>query len=340
MSKKLSVIIGAVVVLLLAVWFGGSWYASNTAKDKLEEFVYGNGLQKVVHWDDVSASLFGSTTVSNLNIDLGGIVYNIEKLEIHDFVDDYDRKLFDISLHGLANQDGVAPSFISNELSFVLGAVKLAPADINFKVDIDYADNDGMLDFDVEVPDVGSLSGGMNIKDVRAVRSAVEDMQRKNTKKGGFPSIGKLNDAINDIRFLDGELSFKENGFIKRGLALYQRYSVVPLPDKDLDDMRKQATKELALQIKETCMMRAPIADKKSACENIAEFLTAEKSSLSIKAKARAFTSVEDIQTAIEKYLSFASKDEYRQSQNTWGFVEASPEEEEVDLSSLEITID
>jgi len=105
MSKKIGIIVGAVIVLLLATLFGGSWYASKKAEEQLEEFVYSNGLQKVVYWDKVSASVLGSVTVSNMNIVFDKRnAFLIKELNINSFTDDYDRKLIDLSIHGLTDK--------------------------------------------------------------------------------------------------------------------------------------------------------------------------------------------------------------------------------------------
>lgn len=303
MSKKIGIIVGAVIVLLLATWFGGSWYASKKAEEQLEEFVYSNGLQKVVYWDKVSASVLGSVTVSNMNIVFDKRnAFLIKELNINSFTDDYDRKLIDLSIHGLTDKDGKAPSFITKDLAKEIGKVQIESIGGKMKVDINYDSDEGELEFGLDVPHVGSIATSAHFKQIRPIRSILDSTRSKDLEGlGALALMGELAEAAEEIRFLDAVFSVKDDGFMKRQLALYKRYAEVPLPSKDLDKQQENLLKQYIRTGKESCIEELEVRNAKSTCEEISNFLAGEKSSLSVKIKAKGFKTIKDVADSISE---------------------------------------
>lgn len=307
MSKKIGIIVGAVIVLLLAVWFGGSWYASKKAEEQLEEFVYSNGLQKVVHWDKVSASILGSATISNMNIAFNKRdVFLIKELNINAFKDDYDRKLIDLSIHGLTDKDGKAPSFITKELAKEIGKVQIEFIDGKMKVDLNYDSDEGELEFGINIPHVGSIATFAHFEQIYPIRGILDSTRSEDLGGlGSFALMAKFAVAAEQLRFLDAGFSVKDDGFMKRRLALYKRYADVPLPGKDLDKQQENLLKQYIQTGKERCIEGLEVHNAKFTCEEISNFFSGEKSSLSVKIKAKGLKTIKDIADSIlDKSLS------------------------------------
>lgn len=301
-TKKLGIAAGAGIAVLLAVWFGGSWYASNKAQEKLEEFVVEHRLQGVMHWSDVSASLFGGATISNVSIGSGKDAVLIKEVEVRDFVDDYDRKSIDFSVHELSDVEGNAPAAMVKNLAVAMGKSQLAPINADIKLDVDFGDDEAMVDTKVAIPEAGQVSGQFNIQRIRTLRSLMN--MRDLDKLGGFAVFGvlqELNDASKEIRFVNAKFAVKDEGAVKRMLALYKRYAVTPLPGVDLEKSQQQAVESRFAQIGETCLERLHFAGVKSACDDVKSFLMGEKSGLSVSIKSKSYYNLEELVKNLSK---------------------------------------
>lgn len=302
-TKKLGIIIvTAVIALLFAVWFGGSWYASKKAQQKLEEFVSKYHLEKEVHWESVNASIFGGATISGVSIGSGKKAILIKKVEVDDFINDDDRKRINISVHALSDSHNKAPDFMIKDFAMMIGSREIAPLNADFELDVDYGDDEAEVGMRVDAPGVGVVSGHINLKKMGSVRSFVDELNSEElTSLTGFSSVIRvlagLDEMAKSVRFIDAEFSVKDDGAMKRVLALFKRYSVTPLPSQNISKQQQAALASYSAQWEKDCL-NGPSKGMKEICHNAKSFLIGEKSSLTLNIKSTTYHTLRDLSKA------------------------------------------
>ncbi|RCK44179.1 hypothetical protein TH25_19925 [Thalassospira profundimaris] len=104
-KKKGLFVGGAICVLLGAGYFTVSSVASSRAEDRIRTFLHENRLDRRVQYKDISASVFGTVTLSKVRVDMGGGYTTINNVELSNIdIDDQTNiiesiniKLYDIN---------------------------------------------------------------------------------------------------------------------------------------------------------------------------------------------------------------------------------------------------
>lgn len=286
-TKKLGMVGGLALAIVLVVWFGGSWYVTKTAKEKLEDFVVRNDLQNIVFWDDVDASLFGEVRVSNLSIKMGRDTIMIKEMQLHDVVDSEDEKKIDLSLKAIADETGKAPKMIAQEIMEKTGQEDVPPVDLDVKASLDYDSNEGSVQISGNIDSVASIQAQLSARQIAVLKSLLPQLRPESFKGFGiFGLLGELEKAGKAIRFQSAEFSLKDNGGVKKAVALAKRYSVVPLPSEDVEKAQTKALQASLSEVKQRCLQWQGVSDIEAACGHYMAFLSGEKSDLSIVLKS------------------------------------------------------
>ncbi len=279
--KKLVFIGSALIILLLGLWFGGGWYATKAAEEKLNEFIVKNDLRQFVRWEQVSATPLGVVTLKKVVLGpTGSLVINEIQVKKAKHTDSELNLAVDIQ--GIADEDGYAPK----ELLFTLmekTATKQANS-LNVEVDInlDYIKGDGVLALEAVSNNLAQFKGDLRLQEVSFLKSFIQRIERGEMDKNVFALLIGAEMIAENVMFQQAELSVKDLGALKRFVALQRRYVEIPVPGEDFEKTADIRYQQRISEMVDKCMQQRFIQKSTQSCAKLGNFLKGEEDSLDI----------------------------------------------------------
>lgn len=267
MSKRLSMIAGAAVVVLVAGYFGLSAYSSSQAEKLIEDWVYEHKLENNLRWKSVSSSLFGGRiTISELQVEDAESEQSLQVAEViisdRSINDERTRLRLRFNgvetdartLGGLSNLDELAGDSFGRGMAtvsgfkpaLISGLTEVKPYDVEIYVDID--DDAGTLaaELAVDLPELFDSRVSyrlMNLRDLnRKLQSLSKSFGGDASEQMAFMiELGELASSVKRAELQSASISVKDRGMIERSIALYQRYNTPLNPSEGNPEKQRKA---------------------------------------------------------------------------------------------------
>lgn len=301
-TQKKGLIAGAVVVGLVAAWWGAGSYASSKAEEELVSYLESIGQRKMVQWKSVSASPFGSATIDQVTIGPVGKPYvKMDTLKISDFRNEHERQSGDVEMKGLTGANGLSPL---GELDLIrrAGKTDLPPATIKLRWDFKRSDDNARVHAVLEQPE--ALNAELNLK-LERMRDAVDVIGTLSSGESfvlmamGMGGAGNALASLAAVQIKSGDLTIKDDGYVKRSIELYKRYNVPVVPDKgSANKQRDNNFETMVSDSKKQCIDRKwfeGFDDNKDACKALANFASGEDKTAKLELNPRKPVAVAEI---------------------------------------------
>ncbi|MGE6689152.1 hypothetical protein ACQKFE_14355 [Stutzerimonas stutzeri] len=316
MSKRLPLIAGAAVAVLVAGYFGLSAYSSSQAEKLIEDWVYEHELEDTLRWKSVSSSPFGGrVTISELQVEAGGREPSLQVAEViisdrsindertrlrlrFNGVEADNRALGGLSSlgamagggfgRGMATARGFEPALIS-------GLAELKPYDVEIYVDID--DDAGTLETElaVDLPELFDSRVSYRLSNLRDLN---RKLQRLSENFGGdagvqrafLSELGELASSVERAELQSASFSVKDRGMAERSIALYQRYNTPLNPTEGSAEKQRTAHYEKVVeQTEKDCSREFKDLPKgmKDGCELLKKALLGKVSGVELKVEPK-----------------------------------------------------
>ena len=281
-SKKLTIIIVTILILSLGAWFGGSWYATQIAEERLQRFVDEKGLADKVTWNKVSATPFKTVSISGLKI---ADQLFVDELQIKDFENESNQQRIDLRAIGIKDQSGYAPEWLLFGWGKKSGMINTSPADLNFKADFNYSNDNGLINVEFVAKDFLQGNGSLSISNIYSLKTLLKAIENNGFKNNSFGIFGLLG-SIEGIKFNQLDIDVKDLGMLRRYIVLKQRYDDVPLPSNQDDKAMLKAYQQKMDKAVTECAQAPIVQNNREACVKIVEVLKGEKSNLKGRIKS------------------------------------------------------
>lgn len=316
MSKRLPLIAGAAVAVLVAGYFGLSAYSSSQAEKLIEDWVYEHELEDTLSWKSVSSSPFGGrVTISELQVEAGGREPSLQVAEViisdrsindertrlrlrFNGVEADTRALGGLSSlgamaggsfgRGMATARGFEPALIS-------GLAELKPYDVEIYVDID--DDAGTLETElaVDLPELFDSRVSYRLSNLRDLN---RKLQRLSESFGGeargqwalMSELGELASSVERAELQSASFSVRDRGMAERSIALYQRYNTPLNPTEgSAEKQRKAHYEKVVEQTEKDCSreFKDLPTGMKDGCELLTQALLGKVSGVELKVEPK-----------------------------------------------------
>lgn len=316
MSKRLPLIAGAAVAVLVTGYFGLSAYSSSQAEKLIEDWVYEHELEETLRWKSVSSSPFGGrVTISELQVEAGGREPSLQVAEViisdrsindertrlrlrFNGVEADNRALSGLSSlgamagggfgRGMASARGFEPALIS-------GLAELKPYDVEIYVDID--DDAGTLETElaVDLPELFDSRVSYRLSNLRDLN---RKLQRLSESFGGddrgqrafMSELGELASSVERAELQSASFSVKDRGMAERSIALYQRYNTPMNPTEGSGEKQRKAHYEKVVeQTEKDCSREFKDLPKgmEDSCELLRKALLGDVSGVELKVEPK-----------------------------------------------------
>jgi len=287
---------GAVVVVLGLAWWGAGRYASSKAEQKLTAVLDKAGQRDMVHWASISASPFGSATLKEVSIGPQGQPMAVmERVDISGLRTDPDHQSGDVSIHGLALPNGFSP-LGTFELIQNGGKTDLPPSDVSLNWDYQRGDDHAAVHVSLQQPQalnaelelqLGAVNGVAALADNPAIMAA------------GLLGMGNAMAPLAAIRIEQGKLTIKDDGYVKRSIALYKRYNIPVVPGEgSADKQRDKGFDQRMTQMRQECKKEQRLkgaTDNDDACDAVIRFMSGDDDTFKIETKPEGGVSLQQV---------------------------------------------
>ena len=297
---------GGVTVALVVGWVVLGQVADSKAEAAIVQMLDEHGMRDQVSWKSVSASPFGgSVRLDEVRIEgaLGDGDVRIAQIDVDDFVDEPQRKRAELRMHGVATGEGFSPL---GGVGFVQasGRSQLPPATVAMHWEMDLDDDAMTLALEVDQPElmkarldlalerVGALArlgdGG-----VGASAFALGGDTRPRRGRGGPPPgmamAFQMLESIGEVRLKHLEAAVRDDGYVKRSIALHKRYGIPVSPAEGSAAAQRDKRFEADIgKARSDCERDLPVdnvGDRKQACATLIEFIGGEADSIRLTLK-------------------------------------------------------
>ncbi|MBT0961468.1 hypothetical protein [Denitromonas iodatirespirans] len=298
---------GGVAVALVVGWVVLGQVADGKAEAAIEQMLDTHGMRDQVRWEAVSASPFGgSVRLDEVRIEggMGEGDVRIARIDIDDFIDEPRRKRAEVRMHGVATGEGFSP-LGGVEFVQASGRSQLPPATVTLHWEMDLDDDAMTLALEVDQPEVMKARLDLALERVGALARLAEGEAspsafalggeaRPRRGRGGGPPPGlamalQMLESIGEVRLKHLEAALRDDGYIKRSIALHKRYGIPVSPadgsaaaqrDKrfqaDIGNARGDCEKDLPVD---------DVGDRKKACATLIQFVSGEEDSIRLTLK-------------------------------------------------------
>lgn len=304
--NRLLAIAGGAVAVLVVGWLVVSNMADSRAERQLDEFLTEHGLRDHVHWKRLSASPFGSVRLDEVSVDAraaGGQELRIARVDIDDFVDREKYKRADLRLSGIADAEGFSPLGAFEYLR-AGGRSQLPPATIRVDWALDLDDDDLVLGILIGQPEAMEARGTFELERVGALVRAgtagpsVASPFGRPARAGAaarsvdpFAGIGGvfgMLEALGDVRIRRVELALRDDGYVRRSVALHKRYAIpVSAAGGSAERQRDEGFAHAIDGARAECEKEFPFgssaSERRRSCGLVLDFLSGKRSSLTLK---------------------------------------------------------
>ncbi len=324
MSKRLPLIAGAAVAVLVAGYFGLSAYSSSQAEKLIEDWVYEHELEDTLRWKSVSSSPFGGrVTISELKVEAGEREPSLQVAEViisdrsindertrlrlrFNGVEADSHALGDLSSLGAMAGGGFGRSMATTrgfEPALISGLAELKPYDVEIYVDID--DDAGTLETElaVDLPELFDSRVSYRLSNLRDLN---RKLQRLSESFGGdgreqrafMSELGELVSSVERAELQSALFSVKDRGMAERSIALYQRYNTPLNPTEGSAEKQRQAHYEKVVERTEKdCSREFKDLPKgmKDGCELLRKALLGKVSGMELKVEPKERVRLSDL---------------------------------------------
>lgn len=306
---------GGVVVVFALAWLILSQIAGGRAEETLQDLVDDFGMRDDVSWNSVSSSPLGGTiTIKDVRLRMGGKEeLQLARVEIRDFTDDQRRKRADVRIINLAGMSDVSPF---GELDFVRAAGRsdLPPATLAVSWDADLDDDEVRFHLAIDQPAALKATVELELERVAGLTRLAQGGPSREGRglgggRGGDPFAGGLAAALGmlesagEVRIRRAEIELRDDGYIKRSVALHKRYNgAIVAADGQADRQRDAWFKRNMEQALDDCRRDFPVgsgAERRKNCETIIGFVSGENSRISLKVQPDRPVAVGDLMQAV-----------------------------------------
>ena len=302
-QRKLMMIGGGAVVAVVVGWM----VLSNVAAGKAEAAINGaldqHGMRGQVSWQAVSASpLGGSVQLDDVRIErvMGEGAVHIARVEIDDFVDEPRHKRAGVRMSRVATTEGFSPL---GDIAFVQasGRSQLPPATVVMQWRMDLDDDTLTLGLEVDQPEVmkarldlalervgalARLSEGGATPSAFAMPGAGGSRGRRGGPPPGLGMAFQMLESMGEVRLKQLEAALRDDGYIKRSIALHKRYAIPVSPSEGKAAAQRDARFKADIHsAQRDCEKELPVADagdRKKACATLIEFISGEDDSIKL----------------------------------------------------------
>lgn len=308
-KQKLKWIVPGVIVGLGVLWWGGSWYASSKAEERLRTRLAEHDLLDKVRWKSLDASLFGSVTLKGVTVDMQrqGMLH-ADTLKISDVIDDEKRQRVSLQASGLTQTAGEDGALLNRAVGWPTGRAELPPMEASLKLDARYDDDEGRLELAVRQKDALNLDYRLDVTQIAPLRD-LSMLGRGAQGMGGLGAVGGRSmgalsmlgavSALGRISLKSMEARLEDRGMVERGIVLYKRHNIALQTDGDSVKSQRNKAFEQHMQTWETACRTQGLAlltiDPEQACRATARFLSGDKDTLRLSAEPKKPVSAEQI---------------------------------------------
>lgn len=324
MSKRLPLIAGAAVAVLVAGYFGLSAYSSSQAEKLIEDWVYEHELEDTLRWKSVSSSPFGGrVTISELKVEAGEREPSLQVAEViisdRSINDERTRLRLRFNgveadshaLGGLSSLGAMAGGGFGRSMAtargfepaLISGLAELKPYDVEIYVDID--DDAGTLETElaVDLPELFDSRVSYRLSNLRDLN---RKLQRLSESFGGdgreqrafMSELGELVSSVERAELQSALFSVKDRGMAERSIALYQRYNTPLNPTEGSAEKQRQAHYEKVVERTEKdCSREFKDLPKgmKDGCELLRKALLGKVSGMELKVEPKERVRLSDL---------------------------------------------
>lgn len=291
-KKRLSLIGAGLLILIAAIWFLGNIYATRTAEEKISETLGSTPLANDIHWEKLSANIFGTVTMENLVIGKGKSALNVQKLQLSGFENSASILQGKLVLTGVADTNGQSP-LLENELLQNAGYITADP--VNIRLDLKAQKNKGsaQINLALDQHEVIELNSSLSIQRAQQLMALLSSGLEGGKEAFNPMMIFSIGAMLDPITVNNTEIHIKDQGYIQRVNALVNRYDIPLVPsEKTLDtekfaktqqkDRYEQAMQQCAQPNSKNRFFDNPV----DSCKAIAKFMFQENGSLKLKLKS------------------------------------------------------
>lgn len=307
MNKRLALIGGGVVLLLMVGYFGLSAYSSKEAQKALEDWSYDMELDDKLSWASVSASPFGGrVSITDLELDLGKNEPPLRaaKVVVSELVKDDEQSRIRLQFRGIeadtaafANlrdlgaragrgiDRGLARAAHGFEPALNSGLVALKPFDLELFVDIDDDAGTVEAEFLVSLPELFDTSLSYELSNQRGLNRQLSRLE-SDLADADLSSLEGLANSLDRAEIASVRASFRDRGMVARSIALHQRYNTPLDPTAGSADKQRVAHYEKqVLRIVKECERETPVKSLDSACELLGEVMLGKADGVELSLK-------------------------------------------------------
>ena len=290
---------GGVLAALVVGWVVLGQVADGKAEAAIVQALDEHGMRDQVSWKAVSASPFGGSVRLDevvLAGALGNADVRIARVDIDDFVDEPRRKRAEVQMHGVTTGDGFSPL---GEVEFVRasGRAQLPPARLTMQWHMDLDDDAMAVAVEIEQPEVMTARLDLALERVGALARLAEGgttpsafaLQDRPRGRRGGPMPGAMGmgmvfgllESIGEVRLKHLEAALRDDGYVKRSIALHKRYAIAVSPADGKAAAQRDARFKADIEgAQRDCEKDLPVADvgeRKKASATLIEFISGEE---------------------------------------------------------------
>ena len=304
-QKKYLAIAGGALTIFVVGWFALSHVATNRAEEQIVAALDNHGLRDKVQWENLSASPFGTVRIKNLTVQITpkGEVTRIGQVVLSNFLDEAERKSADVQLTDIVDANGHSPLGKAGFMA-AAGRTDLPPLALHLKWDMRLGDNEGQFDMVVNQPEAFRGNLNLQLEQIASLGQLPNGLptDRKGPQglgylasRGGFGlgSIFGLMGTLGEIKLRTLHADIEDDGYVKRSIALYKRYTVNVTPDGGRLASQRDAGFDQQIRASlNTCQKQPPellkgLPDRDDACASVMDFISGDSDSLTIDLEPR-----------------------------------------------------
>lgn len=209
-NKKIG--IGIAMVVAAAIWFGGNYIVTQEIEESARAFLSEQDLEDVVHWESVKGRMNKTATFYNVVINgkKGEKKMSIKQIDVHDFDESDDSFLLDVSLIGIADEQGQSFTNVFAEQSNGLleGVDRASLPLLNADILIQHVPNHSKFEFGLDQDKLISEKFSLKVSDTDAIFQALKHSEKEDDPLRVFR-------LLEHVKFEHAHLAVKEKGLLK-----------------------------------------------------------------------------------------------------------------------------
>jgi len=301
-----------ILIGVLAWWIIQERIAAK-AEAKFEQALREFDMDGKVKWKDLSVSPSGTLTLNQVRVELGEYgfvlgysVLGIDQVRISDVINLPDHQRIHIQLkHAEPLFEGDPEELEAWKSTWMMTNI-LNPADVNLKLDLNFASNQAEIIYDSQQDGFCDIDFKLTLSEIAALRGALAMVFPKSSAAlmELDPNVMGLNRiaAIDAISLNSFEGSFKNRGLVEQiGGELKQQMEVVREnpASGNIEQAREEAFLEFVQEAQAECHQEAQAL--KQPCQIFADIMLSKRGRLQLTAKPAQPVSFEQFDSAMNE---------------------------------------